>query len=546
MNEWQNAYNELKRRYLVQSRERLDQVAALIDQINAPASDSAANQDTLSKIKHHFHWLAGSGGIYGLPELTSLGKDAEQFCESVKEFDAASPAGQLTAFVHSARELFAASPEQKQVPSKSKQDEKRTLELLLVDSDDARTAKFEELFDEFSMKVNVATNFSDAVSLIGNQSFDGIIVTMPLNGGSAYDLVERFRAASQTDSQPALILNAQSGLLDKVQAIHCGADGFFDEPFVIQDVAERMRFLLEAPEAPDYRILYVEDDPYQAEFVRAILSSAGYSIEICSNVKNFDGMLISHQPDLVLLDIMLPDITGYELARYLRQSEAYATLPILFLTTEAKIDAKIRAAKAGGDDYLVKPVAPSLLLSTVAAKLERARFLKSLLHRDGLTKLFTHTAFMNLAQMVLSRKQRQPEKSVGLIMIDIDRFKSINDTYGHPVGDRVIVSLANLLRRRVRRADLVGRYGGEEFVVVVEDLAEAEVQLLAERLLADFSQIQHKTADSYFHSTFSAGMAILDATKMNLSDWIRTADEALLHAKQTGRNKIVKGQYSTI
>ena len=127
----------------------------------------------------------------------------------------------------------------------------------------------------------------------------------------------------------------------------------------------------------------------------------------------------------------------------------------------------------------------------MAAKLERARFLKSLLHRDGLTKLLTHTAFMNAAQMVIARKMRAPEKSIGLIMIDIDRFKSINDTYGHPVGDRVIVSLANLLRRRMRRSDLLGRYGGEEFVIIVEDLAESEVAALAERLLADFTMIDH-------------------------------------------------------
>lgn len=537
MNEWQNAYNDLKRRYLVQSRERLDQVATLIEQLNEESKD-----DVLSKIKHHFHWLAGSGGIYGLPEITNLGKKAEEYCEDVSDLGDASPSKELKDFVRSARELFSANTER--MPSAvavQTPDERRALELLLVDFDPARGGKFKELFEEFSTKVEIETNFSDAVSNLKRHSSDGLIVTMPVRGGSAYELVELFRSASPSDSQPALILNSQPGFLDKVQAIHCGADGFFDEPFVLQDVAERMRFLLEAPEAPDYRILYVEDDPYQAEFVRAILSSAGYSIEICADAKKFDGMLISHQPDLVLLDIMMPDITGYELARFLRQSEAYATLPILFLTTEAKIDAKIRAAKAGGDDYLIKPVAPSLLLSTVAAKLERARFLKSLLHRDGLTKLFTHSAFMNLAQMVVARKLRQPEKSVGLIIIDIDRFKSINDTYGHPVGDRVIVSLANLLRRRVRRSDLVGRYGGEEFVVVVEDLAESEVQCLAERLLSDFSQIEHKSAETSFHSTFSAGMAMLDATKMNLGQWINTADAALLKAKQTGRNKIVKG-----
>lgn len=541
MNEWQSAYNELKRRYLVQSQERLDQVAALIEKINVEPNDQV-----LGKIKHHFHWLAGSGGIYGLPELTNLGKDAEEFCEGVQVFDANSPARELTDFVRAARELFSANSDRKNPAIAVKADERRLLEILLVDKDQSRADKFKELFEELSIKVQISEAFDSGLSAMQQQAFDGLIVTMPVAGGSAYDLVEQFRNTAPGGNQPALILNSQPGFLDKVQAIHCGADGFFDDPFVLQDVAERMRFLLEAPEAPDYRILYVEDDPYQAEFVRAILSSAGYAIEICSDARNFDSLLTSHQPDLVLLDIMMPDITGYELARYLRQSETYATLPILFLTTEAKIDAKIRAAKAGGDDYLVKPVAPSLLLSTVAAKLERARFLKSLLHRDGLTKLFTHSAFMNLAQMVLARKMRQPEKSVGLIIIDIDRFKSVNDTYGHPVGDRVITSLANLLRRRIRRSDLVGRYGGEEFVVIVEDLTEAEVQSLAERLLSDFSQIQHKADATTFSSTFSAGMAMLDATKLDLGEWINIADAALLNAKQTGRNKIVKGPVSSI
>ncbi len=535
MNEWQNAYNELKRKYIVQSNERLGKVEELIGQLSEPSK-----VDVLNNVRHHFHWLAGSGGIYGFPQLTDLGRNAEHFCEDNQEFSVVDLRHELDKYLGDAKEIFSSNSEAKQSLITHQRDEKKQIEVLFVDCDRARSLKLKELFDELSVSTTVSSSFADALARIQNQAFDGLIVTAPLDDGSGYDLIEKFRASLSADDSPVLILNARPGQLDKVQAIHSGADGFFDEPFILQDVAERMRFLVETPEPPDYRILYVEDDPYQAEFVRAILSSAGYAIEICDSAKKFDAAVTSHQPDLVLLDIMLPDTSGYELARYLRQSEAYATLPILFLTTEAKVDAKIRAAKAGGDDYLIKPVAPSLLLSMVAAKLERARFLKSLLHRDGLTKLFTHSAFMNLAQMAIARKVRQSEKCLGLLMIDIDRFKLINDTYGHPVGDRVIVSLAILLRRRVRRSDLVGRYGGEEFVVIVEDLDEGEIESLAKRLLADFSKIEYKTATETFRSTFSAGMAMFDATNMQLGDWVKAADEALLRAKQTGRNQIVR------
>lgn len=547
MIEWQRAYNDLKQRYFVQSKERLDQLVQLIEQVR----DTNSDPSVLREISHHFHWLAGSGGIYGLPELTRLGKQAEQYCENALQSDRCTASSMmLTHFVESARQAFAEGEKRTQkdsdpavagTTSTALTTEDPVLDILLVDEDQARLAKFADLLRESSIEVEFAGGYTDGLSQITSKSFDGLIVSVPLTDGSGYDLIEQFRTAAACETQPALLISHTAGLLDKVRAVHCGADAFFEEPFVYNDVAERLHFLLEVPDAPHYRILYVEDDPYQAEFGRSVLSSAGYSVQLCSSAAEFDELLTSHQPDLVILDIMLPDVNGYDLARFLRQNEHYATLPIVFMTTEARIDAKIRAAKAGGDDYLIKPVPPSLLLSTVAAKLERSRFLKSLLHRDGLTKLLTHTAFMNLAQMAIARKIRIPEKSIGLIMIDIDRFKSINDNYGHPVGDRVIVSLSNLLRRRMRRADLVGRYGGEEFVIVVEDLAEVELAALAQRLLSEFSAINHYSDKGSFQVTFSGGIAMFDAANMELKDWIRTADQALLHAKQSGRNRLVRG-----
>jgi diguanylate cyclase (GGDEF)-like protein len=249
-------------------------------------------------------------------------------------------------------------------------------------------------------------------------------------------------------------------------------------------------------------------------------------------------MLEEHKPDVVLMDILLPGVTGYDLVRYLRQDERYATLPVLFLTTESQLQSRYRTARVGGDDHLVKPVMPALLLSAVAARIERARLLRHLLSRDGLTRLLTHSAFSEAASGLTRRRDEGDHRPRAWVMVDIDHFKTVNDRFGHPVGDRVLTSLAALLRRRLRQSDHVGRYGGEEFAILVEDIPEAEVVRLVERLLAEFGAVAHRAADgTEFHCTFSAGVAMLDPG-MAIDEWKKAADDALYAAKHGGRNRV--------
>ena len=367
-----------------------------------------------------------------------------------------------------------------------------------------------------------------------------LVVGMSFGGGQGGSLVEKLRGLPGGDAVPAIVVGAPVGFVDKVEAIRCGADAYFEQPVAWELFTRRLRQLLERTKAEPPRVLSVEDDPDQAAFVKAVLEAAGYVVKVCPDPARFEAEATAFDPDLVLMDIVLPGVSGYDLARFLRQNEKYAALPVVFLTAESKAQARLETIRAGGDDHLVKPVAPAVLLSTVAARVERARFLKSLLGRDGLTGLLNHTAFLESARMALLRQARTPGKGASFILIDLDFFKAVNDRHGHPAGDRVLASMGALLRRRVRGSDLVGRIGGEEFAVVLEDLTEEEAERLMTRVLEEFAGIPQRGADqSDFHVTFSAGIASC-LPGMTVDAWRQAADDALYAAKSAGRNRVIR------
>jgi len=237
------------------------------------------------------------------------------------------------------------------------------------------------------------------------------------------------------------------------------------------------------------------------------------------------------------MDIYMPGCTGTELAAVIRQQEKFVGIPVVFLSVETDVGRQLAALRQGGDDFLTKPIAAGHLISSVATRAQRARILRSQMVKDSLTGVLNHSRLTDQLQIEVARARRQSTR-LAYAMIDIDHFKAVNDRHGHPTGDRVILSLARLLQKRLRKTDIIGRYGGDEFAVILPDADGPTAAKIISEICRGFSQIRHKSERGDFNVTFSAGIATLlesgDAATLN-----ETADRSLYEAKHRGRNQVV-------
>lgn len=297
----------------------------------------------------------------------------------------------------------------------------------------------------------------------------------------------------------------------------------------------RILDLVQTHEQVRFRVLVVEDSRVAATQIQRALTQHSIDSQVLADPSDIIATLDAYRPDLVLMDMYMPHCNGVEATRALRQLPAYQAIPIVYLSSETDIGLQIEALRLGGDQFLTKPFNPVVLTATVKTKIERHREMLRGSHTDGLTGLLNHTAAKARLDAMVDTLSVDGQLCVA--MLDIDHFKSVNDTYGHPVGDQVIRSLAWLLKGRLRGTDLIGRYGGEEFIVALADVGPDEAWVVLDRIRRDFAKLPHAHLGGTMRASFSAGIADFPNHRTS-TELTHMADMALLEAKRKGRDRV--------
>ncbi len=322
----------------------------------------------------------------------------------------------------------------------------------------------------------------------------------------------------------------------RLAAVRAGGEEFLTGTLEASSLLEKIEILTRVAQYEPYKVLIIDDSRAQATHTERLLNGAGIVTRTLFDPIKTMSELAEFQPDLIILDMYMPGCTGTELAKVIRHNDRYVSVPIIYLSAEDDLDKQLDAMSEGGDDFLTKPIKPRHLITTVRNRAARARNLKARMVRDSLTGLYNHTHILQLLEDCSFRSRRE-NKPLSFAMLDIDHFKKVNDSHGHPMGDRVIKSLALFLKQRLRKTDYIGRYGGEEFAVVMPDTDLAAAHGVLDEIRQRFAEIHYPAQPVDLFCTFSAGVVEIaedDDALMMASQ----ADEALYRAKKAGRNQV--------
>jgi diguanylate cyclase (GGDEF)-like protein len=297
------------------------------------------------------------------------------------------------------------------------------------------------------------------------------------------------------------------------------------------------------------KILVAEDNPVFQAVLGNMLKKWGYDVQCAADGADAWAVLQSPtSPRLAILDWMMPGLDGPEICRRVRSAAAEPYIYILLLTARTQSEDLVQGMEAGADDYLTKPVNPHELRVRLRAGRRILELQEQLLlarealreqaTRDGLTSLWNRSTVLDLLDQQVARATRE-HTPVAVVMADLDHFKQVNDTYGHPSGDAVLKEAARRMRSVVRPYDAVGRYGGEEFVAVLSGCDARATMAYAERLRAAVAAERFPIPETSIPMTCSIGVAWTDAPRPQCGpDLLRIADNALYAAKRSGRNRV--------
>ncbi|AVK85099.1 diguanylate cyclase [Lysinibacillus sp. B2A1] len=284
-------------------------------------------------------------------------------------------------------------------------------------------------------------------------------------------------------------------------------------------------------------ILIIDDDIVFISYMKNVLEKKGYSVMVAHNGKRGMELIYELQPSIVFLDIMLPDTSGFSILKNVKKIKKERMFVTVISSNNSK-ENRLRAFEMGALDFMPKPIDQDILISYVSNRLAHKKELEHAIVIDELTQVYNRKFMESQLQKYINQINYNKEP-LSIAILDLDYFKKVNDTYGHLVGDEVLKGFAALVKNFKREEDVICRYGGEEFVILMPQTSDKEAYTLIERLRKSMEHNFFLANGVSFNVTFSSGL--VEATPFNLhpKKMLEEADQALYAAKQNGRNQTI-------
>jgi two-component system, cell cycle response regulator len=452
-----------------------------------------------------------------------------------------------------------------------------TARVLVVDDVPANVKLLDARLSAEYFDVTTTMNGADAIAICGRGECDILLLDVKMPGMDGLEVCRQLKSNPATHHIPIVMLTALDQPSDRVRGLEAGADDFLTKPVSEVALIARVRSLARLKMMTDElrmravttkeiginmpskdaiadtgrqgRILVVDDRQSSYERIMSVLATE-HTVEVESNPNQALIRAAEGGFDLMIFSLAIENFDGLRLCSQVRSLDRTRNVPILAIT-DGKDNARMaRGLEIGVNDYLMRPIDKNELLARVRTQIRKKRYAERLRENvqqsiemaitDALTGLYNRY-YMESHFAALVEQAATRGKSLTLLMIDIDYFKAINDSFGHDAGDDVLRQLATRIRKSIRGIDLACRYGGEEFVIVMPETDMAVATIVAERLrrriAAEPFTVQQGARQ--IESTISVGIATLDAADDTVAKILKRADQALYRAKRDGRNRVV-------
>jgi two-component system cell cycle response regulator len=425
--------------------------------------------------------------------------------------------------------------------------------------------------------VFTASSGKEALDVLKNNKIDIVLLDVMMPEMDGFEVCKRIKADPVTTHIPVVMVTALSDIEDRVTGLEAGADEFLTKP--INDIAlfirlkslSRMKVLIDELKLRnstnamlggaviemkdtfvDKNILLINDDVVQARNIKQVLLKISPNVRVIASSSELDDSIPGYIPDLVIISCALENEDPLRIGAILRGKVEISGVVLILSVDEERIHIVEKGMELGINDYFIYPIEESELLARIRTQLRRKQYQDNLRDdleqsvnlaiKDSLTGLFNRRYFdIHIKQMVERANLSSNKVRLCLLMCDVDDFKHTNDTYGHQVGDVVLKTVARVLKNIFRVTDLIARFGGEEFIVLLSDLNLEEAMYAAERarVKIEFMDFEVEGVKEPINKTISIGVTEYKSGE-SIEDFIKSSDKAMYMAKASGKNKVIK------